>query len=168
MKKLLLLTVGVGLLFAGTASLQASLLGAPKTQFSGRHGALDIDVTIEGGSATISKSATGDVITALVFDNNGLCQFVALFNANANAVSSFDAMEQTVTGSVLKWEPVPANTMKGTPLGTTYHFSVSGGTYIFSLDGTQTINERQYAYRMYTSAAGAVLAQQLNTVTALK
>jgi hypothetical protein len=168
MKKLLLLTVAVGLLFAGTARLQASLLGAPKTQLSGRHGALDVDVTIEGGSAIISKSVTGDVITALVFDNNGLCQLVALFNANANAVKSFDAMEQTVTGTVLKWEPVPANTMNGTPLGTTCHFSVSDGTYIFAVDGTQTINGRQYAYRMYTSVAGAVLAQQFNTVTALK
>ena len=168
MKKLLVLTIGVSLLFAWTASLQASLLGAPKTQFTGRHAALDLDVTIEGGSAIISKSATGDVITALVFDNNGLCQLVALFNANANAVSSFDAMEQTVTGSVLKWEPVPANTMKGIPLGTTCHFSVSDGTYIFAVNGTQSINGRQYAYRIYASVAGTVLAQHFNTATAFK
>jgi hypothetical protein len=168
MKKLLLLAIGVGLLLAGTVSLQASLLGAPKTQLSDRHGTLDIDVTIEGGSAIISKSATGDVITALVFDNNGLCQLVALFNANPNATSSFDAMERTVTGSVLKWEPVPANTIKVAPLGTICRFSVSDGTYIFAVDGTQSINGRQYAYRIYTSAAGAVLAQQLNTASALK
>jgi hypothetical protein len=163
MKKLLLLAI---LLSAGTAQLQASLLGAPKTQLSGRHGALDLDVTFEGGSAIISKSATGDVVTALIFDKNGLCQLVALFNANPNPTRGFDAMEQTITGSLPKWEPAPAKIMVGMPPGTTScQFSVSDGTYTFAVDGAQTMNGRQYTYRMYTSLAGAALAQQLHAVT---
>jgi hypothetical protein len=37
--------------------------------------------------------------------------------------------------------------------------------YTFAVDGIQTMNGRQYTYRMYTSLAGAALAQQLHAVT---
>jgi hypothetical protein len=60
----------------------------------------------------------------------------------------------------------PAKIMVEMPPGTTScQFSVSDGTYTFAVDGIQTMNGRQYTYRMYTSLAGAALAQQLHAVT---
>ena len=158
MKKLLLLLAT--LLSVGTAQLQASLLGAPKTELSGRVGPGYIDVKIDGGTALIYKSPNGEAMTSLLFDKNGICQLVGLFNANLNSGSAFDTMEQMITGTD-QWESVPANLINGSLPGFTYRFSVSNGTYMFATAGIETIDGRPYVSRLYTSKAGIALAGQL-------
>ena len=151
MKKLIL---SILLVSAFAFQLQASILGAPKWQFNHTvDGIVKIDVAVTGGSALITKNTNGSVMTMLVFDNNNVCQSVALFNSNANAVQGFDAFESTIAGN-LTWQAISGN-------GITGRVATVDGVYTYCVDGIQYNKGIPYAYRIYASPAGITLGQKL-------